>query len=206
MQKGFLFKGLGLRLMLVLAILLLAAERADLSAEPTQQLSGQLLVAQPDLKDPNFQQSVIYLVEHDDGGAFGLVVNQFVARLPLKVVAEHFNMKETLDKPLTFHYGGPVSPSALFVLHSDDVTLETSLDLEHDLALSGNADILQQIAKDEGPSRFRIVFGYAGWGPGQVEAEIAAGTWEVIDYDPDLVFGDDLESWEEAIDRRPLDL
>ncbi len=206
MQKGFLFKGLGLRLMLVLAILLLAAERADLSAEPTEQLSGQLLVAQPDLKDPNFQQSVIYLVEHDDGGAFGLVVNQFVARLPLKVVAEHFNMKETLDKPLTFHYGGPVSPSALFVLHSDDVTLDTSLDLEHDLALSGNADILQQIAKDEGPSRFRIVFGYAGWGPGQVEAEIAAGTWEVIDYDPDLVFGDDLESWEEAIDRRPLDL
>lgn len=206
MQKGFLFKGLSLRLMLVLAILLLAAERADLSAEPTEQLSGQLLVAQPDLKDPNFQQSVIYLVEHDDGGAFGLVVNQFVARLPLKVVAEHFNMKETLDKPLTFHYGGPVSPSALFVLHSDDVTLDTSLDLEHDLALSGNADILQQIAKDEGPSRFRIVFGYAGWGPGQVEAEIAAGTWEVIDYDPDLVFGDDLESWEEAIDRRPLDL
>ena len=206
MQKGFLFKGLGLRLMLVLAVLLLAAERADLSAEPTQQLSGQLLVAQPDLKDPNFQQSVIYLVEHDDGGAFGLVVNQFVARLPLKVVAEHFDMEETLDKPLTFHYGGPVSPSALFVLHSDDVTLDSSLDLEHDLALSGNADILQQIAKDEGPSRFRIVFGYAGWGPGQVEAEIAAGTWEVIDYDPDLVFGDDLESWEEAIDRRPLDL
>lgn len=206
MEKGFLFKGLGLRLMLVLAVLLLAAERADLSAEPTQQLSGQLLVAQPDLKDPNFQQSVIYLVEHDDGGAFGLVVNQFVARLPLKVVAEHFDMEETLDKLLTFHYGGPVSPSALFVLHSDDVTLDSSLDLEHDLALSGNADILQQIAKDEGPSRFRIVFGYAGWGPGQVEAEIAAGTWEVIDYDPDLVFGDDLESWEEAIDRRPLDL
>ena len=206
MQKGFIFKGLSLRLMLAFAALLLAAERADLSAEPAQQLSGQLLVAQPDLKDPNFQQSVIYLVEHDDGGAFGLVVNQFVARLPLKVVAEHFDMEETLDKPVTFHYGGPVSPSALFVLHSDDVTLDSSLDLEHDLALSGNADILQQIAKDEGPSRFRIVFGYAGWGPGQVEAEIAAGTWEVIDYDPDLVFGDDLESWEEAIDRRPLDL
>ena len=206
MQKGFIFKGLSLRLMLAFAVLLLAAERADLSAEPAQQLSGQLLVAQPDLKDPNFQQSVIYLVEHDDGGAFGLVVNQFVARLPLKVVAEHFDMEETPDKPVTFHYGGPVSPSALFVLHSDDVTLDSSLDLEHDLALSGNADILQQIAKDEGPSRFRIVFGYAGWGPGQVEAEIAAGTWEVIDYDPDLVFGDDLESWEEAIDRRPLDL
>ena len=163
-------------------------------------------MAQPDLKDPNFQQSVIYLVEHDDGGAFGLVVNQFVARLPLKVVAEHFDMEETADTPLTFHYGGPVSPAALFVLHSDDVMLDNSLDLQHGLALSGNANILQQIAEEEGPSRFRIVFGYAGWGPGQVEAEIAAGTWEVIDYDPDLVFGDDLESWEEAIDRRPLDL
>ncbi len=206
MKKGFLFKGLALRLLLVLAIVLFAAQRSDLSAEPTQLLSGQLLVAQPDLKDPNFQRAVIYLVEHDDGGAFGLVVNQFVARLPLKVLAEHLDMEETADTPLTFHYGGPVSPSALFVLHSDDVTLDSSLSLEHDLALSGNADILQHIAKDEGPSRFRIVFGYAGWGPGQVEAEIAAGTWEVIDYDPDLVFGDDLESWEEAIDRRPLDL
>lgn len=206
MKKRFLFKGLGLRLLLVLAIVLFAAQRSDLSAEPTQQLSGQLLVAQPDLKDPNFQRAVIYLVEHDDGGAFGLVVNQFVARLPLKVLAEHLDMEETADTPLTFHYGGPVSPSALFVLHSDDVTLDSSLSLEHDLALSGNADILQHIAKDEGPSRFRIVFGYAGWGPGQVEAEIAAGTWEVIDYDPDLVFGDDLESWDEAIDRRPLDL
>ena len=206
MKKGSLFKGLGLRLVLALAIVLFAAQHANLSAEPTQQLSGQLLVAQPDLKDPNFQQSVIYLVEHDDGGTFGLVVNQFVARLPLKVVAEHFDMEETADTPLTFHYGGPVSPAALFVLHSDDVMLDNSLDLQHGLALSGNANILQQIAEEEGPDHFRIVFGYAGWGPGQVEAEIAAGTWEVIDYDPDLVFGDDLESWEEAIDRRPLAL
>ncbi len=206
MKKGFLFKGLALRLLLVLAIVLIAAQRSDLAAEPTQQLTGQLLVAEPDLKDPNFERAVIYLVEHDDGGAFGLVVNQFVARLPLKVLADHLDMEETGDTPLTFHYGGPVSPGALFVLHSDDVMLDSSLGLQHGLALSGNADILQQIAEDQGPDSFRIVFGYAGWGPGQVEAEIAAGTWEVIDYDPDLVFGDDLESWEEAIDRRPLDL
>ena len=206
MKKGILLKGLGLRLLLVLAIVLIAAQRSDLAAEPTQQLTGQLLVAQPDLKDPNFERAVIYLVEHDDGGAFGLVVNQFVARLPLKVLADHLDMEDTGDTPLTFHYGGPVSPGALFVLHSDDVMLDSSLSLQHGLALSGNADILQQIAEDQGPDSFRIVFGYAGWGPGQVEAEIAAGTWEVIDYDPDLVFGDDLESWEEAIDRRPLDL
>ena len=206
MVSGLYIRGLGLRLILILALVLIAAQRSTLMAEPSERLAGQLLVAQPDLDDPNFHQSVIYLVEHDEEGAFGLVVNQFMARVPLKALADHFDMDETADTPLTFHYGGPVSPRALFVLHSDDVVLDGSLQLPHALALSGNADILRHIANGEGPDQFRIVFGYAGWGPGQVEAEIAEGTWEVIDYDPDLVFGDDLESWEEAIDRRPLNL
>ena len=206
MMTGLNRKGRGLHLVLVFALVLLVVQRSELSAEPAEELAGRLLVAQPDLKDPNFHQSVIYLVEHDDGGAFGLVVNQFMARVPLKAIAEHFDMEDTGDTPLTFHYGGPVNPEALFVLHSADVVTDSSLSLPHELALSGNVNILRQIANGEGPTQFRIVFGYAGWGPGQVEAEIARGTWEVIDYDADLVFGDDLESWEEAIDRRPLNL
>ena len=206
MMTGLNHRGLGLRLILILALVIFGVQRSEPAAEPSDRLAGRLLVAEPNLQDPNFHQSVIYLVEHDDGGAFGLVVNQFMARVPLKAIADHFDMEDTADTPLTFHYGGPVSPNALFVLHSADVVMDSSLHLQHELALSGNADILRRIANGEGPNQFRIVFGYAGWGPGQVEAEIARGTWEVIDYDPDLVFGDDLESWDEAIDRRPLNL
>jgi putative transcriptional regulator len=184
-----------------------AARRQD--QDPTKSLAGQLLVAAPDLQDPNFRETVVYLVHHDQAGAMGLVVNRVLGTGPLDEMLEGLGMPPdgAADLELRVHYGGPVEPARGFMLHSPDYRAEDTVVLSDLVALTVSPGILQDIAAGKGPRRSLFALGYAGWGPEQLESELAAGAWVVVEPDAELLFDEQPETkWQRAFDRRGIDL
>jgi putative transcriptional regulator len=171
-------------------------------------LAGRLLIAREDLRDPNFDHTVIFMVQHDLRGAMGLVINRRLGSVPLQALLDQMGSDgDAADAKIAAHYGGPVDPERGFLLHSDDAMLETSQKLPGGFAVSGDPEMLRRILEGSGPKDFRFVLGYAGWAPGQLEAEIARGSWWDVEADPALVFQTDIASiWQRAIDRRGVDL
>lgn len=172
--------------------------------------AGELLVAQPDMSDPRFAGSVIYLVEHDADGAMGLVINKVVDTKPLADLLEAFGV-ESGDGAATgsvrIHYGGPVRPDLVFVLHSADYEAAGTTMLGDGLAITSRAGILEAIAEGEGPGRSLLAMGYAGWGPGQLGRELARRDWDVAPAEKSLIFGDEPETlWERAREKAGVPL
>jgi putative transcriptional regulator len=111
------------------------------------------------------------------------------------------------DLELIVHYGGPVEPTRAFVLHTPDYRAEDTMVLSNFAALTFSPAILEDIAAGKGPKRSLFALGYAGWGPEQLERELAAGAWVVVAPDPDLLFDDHPETkWRRAFDRRGIEL
>jgi putative transcriptional regulator len=184
-----------------------AARRQD--QDSTKSLAGQLLVAAPDLQDPNFRETVVYLVHHDQAGAMGLVVNRVLGSGPLDEMLDGLGMPPdgATDLKLRVHYGGPVEPARGFMLHSPDYRAEDTVVLSDLVALTVSPGILQDIAAGKGPRRSLFALGYAGWGPEQLESELAAGAWVVVEPDAELLFDEQPETkWQRAFDRRGIDL
>ena len=200
---------IGFRSMCVGALVVLAS-LAPASAQRPQSdsLAGQLLVAKPELSDPRFAETVIFMVSHSSDGAMGLVVNRAGAKIPFSVLLQGFG----LDAPgvtgdTAAHSGGPVERRRGFILHSTDVVDPSSVIVDDKLAMTKGAEFLLRIARGEGPADFLFLFGYAGWAPGQLEKEFDRGGWFAIPFDPALVFGDAPETaWQRAIDQQGVDL
>ena len=171
-------------------------------------LTGQLLVATPEMADPNFVRTVIFMVKHDKNGAMGLVVNRPMAKGPIKDLLTSLGMDtQGASGEIILHYGGPVAPASGFMLHSDDVVLESTTVVEKGIALTSDAEMLRVIAQGKGPRRKLFALGYAGWAPGQLEAEINAKAWFTIPAEEDLIFGPAFESkWERALEKRKIEL
>jgi putative transcriptional regulator len=171
-------------------------------------LAGQLLVAMPQMADPRFARSVVYLCAHSADGAMGLVVNRLIDSLTFQNLLEQIGVEQAIagdDMPI--HFGGPVESSRGFVLHTADYVQDSTLVIEEDIALTATIDVLKAIARGEGPERRVLALGYAGWGAGQLDAEIQANGWLLVPADLDLVFGDDNESkWQRAIASIGIDL
>lgn len=185
---------------------LLAASTGSLSAQERASLAGQLLVATPELGDPNFFRTVIYMVEHDEKGAMGLVVNRPLARGPIADLLKGLHGEsEGAQGEIVIHYGGPVEPGKGFVLHSDDYLSDTTRVGSSGIAVTTQVEIVQAIGRGEGPKKSIFVLGYAGWAPGQLEAEIKEGAWFSIPVDPSLIFeGDAATKWERAMAKRRI--
>jgi len=145
--------------------------------EPTY-LSHQFLIAMPALADPNFFQTVTYITEHNAKGALGLVINRPL-NLNLSQLLEHLNLHS--DRPevaeIPVYHGGPVQPEQGFVLHSPVGHWGATLRVADDIGITTSRDILQAVARGEGPDCLLVALGYAGWGPGQLEQEIADNAW-----------------------------
>lgn len=204
MQGKFIFS----RALLLLVGLLGIASAAPALSDIAPTYAGKLLVATDSMRDPRFVETVIFIAKHDAQGAFGLVVNRPVAKGPIADVLRAFDVKDTPSKrELIIHYGGPVQQNQAFVLHSNDVTLKHSLRLDNGLALTSDVELVKKIARDEGPKRSLFLFGYSGWGPGQLEREVAAGSWFTIPLDKQLIFSPDAENtWRRATDKRQIPL
>jgi putative transcriptional regulator len=165
-------------------------------------LDGQLLIAMPVMGDPRFERSVIYLCAHSAEGAMGIMVNRPAGSIDfpellvqLKIIAksEQIELPEPAET-LQVLQGGPVDTGRGFVLHSSDFYIENAtLLIDDKICLTATIDILKAIAKGAGPKHAVLALGYAGWRPGQLEAEIQDNGWLHCDADPDLVFGEEVE-------------
>lgn len=152
-------------------------------------LTNQFLIAMPALADPNFHHTVTYICEHNTDGAMGVVINRPL-EIQLGTLLEHLAIPTENDviKPIPIYQGGPVQPDRGFVLHNGAQQWDTTLQVTENIALTASQDIIHAIARGEGPTQFLIALGYAGWGIGQLEKEIADNAWLSGPADPAIIF------------------
>jgi putative transcriptional regulator len=164
-------------------------------------LAGQLLVAMPQMQDPRFARSVILMCAHNEEGAMGLVVNKLIDQLTMPELMKQLKIEgQPPGDRESVHFGGPVEASRGFVLHSADYVETGTLVVGDAFALTATLDILRAIGRGEGPTRSLLALGYAGWGPGQLDAEIQANGWLTVAPDNDIVFGSDhCDKWQRAL-------
>jgi putative transcriptional regulator len=168
----------------------------------TFDLTGQMLIATPALGDPRFQRSLILLCAHSAQGAMGLVVNRPMRQPTLAEVMAQLDLTQEGLPERPVMGGGPVEPGQGFVLHSDEFTADAlSQPVPGGLALTASTEILRAIATGAGPRAWLLALGYAGWGPGQLEQEIAANAWLTCAADPAIIFAPSPgpDQWEAAL-------
>jgi putative transcriptional regulator len=160
----------------------------------------------PQMQDPRFARSVVYLCAHSgEAGAMGLVINKTIDALTVGELYAHLKIEPVRqasipNRPLPVHFGGPVDPGRGFVLHSVDYHEEGTLGIGDEFAMTATLDILRAMSKGEGPRQTLLALGYAGWAPGQLDAEIQANGWLSVAADADLVFGEaDDNKWQRAL-------
>jgi putative transcriptional regulator len=186
------------------ALVLAAALVVGPAAAEDEQLVGQFLVAAPEMADPRFVETVVYITAHDRAGSMGLVINHPVAEGPLADLLKALGDDGKAAKgKVTIHYGGPVDPDRLLVLHSNDYAGRATTFVGNGLGVTSDVDILRALALGKGPRQKLLIFGYAGWGPGQLEAEIKDNAWYVVPADSALIFGPEPEKkWDRALAKR----
>jgi putative transcriptional regulator len=168
------------------------------------------LVAAPQLKDPNFEDTVILMLEHDDEeGALGLVVNR-VAPIDLDMVLAEMKIKSANAIEIGEHppllYGGPVAPERGWILHTPDWSGPETRPVGEGMSVTASLDILDAVVSGEGPAKYRFCLGYSGWGPHQLVEEIKAGAWINVPFCDDLIFDVPLdEIWATALKRLGID-
>ena len=191
-------------------LLLLAAVTVTAEDAPPghRSIAGRLLVATEAMRDPRFARTVLYMVRHDAGGAFGLVVNLPGNRVPYERALSPFGLDVPPDSgDVQVYYGGPVDERRAFVLHTPDWRTEGTTVVEDGLAITEDPRALQAVARGTGPRRALFILGHAGWGPGQLDAELTTGAWAVAVADERIVFDEDPKhKWIEAMTRRLLSL
>lgn len=164
-------------------------------------LTGQLLVAMPQMNDSRFARTVVYLCAHTEDGAMGLVVNKPLENVEFPELLEQLELQPAVGNPnVRVHFGGPVESGRGFVLHTADYVQDGTMVVDGNIALTATTDILKDIADGKGPRASVLVLGYAGWGPGQLDDEIEQNGWLSVAADDALVFGDDPDAvWGEAL-------
>ncbi len=145
--------------------------------EPSN-LKGHFLIAMPNLADPNFSKTVTYMCDHNEDGAMGLVINRPLD-LDFASLLDHLdiNHERKPDDYIPIYQGGPVQMERGFVLHRGLGNWEATMPVTEDIGVTFSQDIIEAIAKGEGPEKFLIVLGYAGWGAGQLESELGSNAW-----------------------------
>ncbi len=166
------------------------------------QLSHHFLIAMPGLEDPTFAKSVVYVCEHSERGAMGLIINK-PSELSLKHLFEKVELPLRREDLLQAKVlmGGPVQGERGFVLHEPEVTDATpqdplyaaTLSVPGGLAMTTSKDVLEAIANGSGPQRVVVTLGYASWGEGQLESEIGENSWLTVEADPAVIFDTPIE-------------
>lgn len=165
-------------------------------------LAGSLLAAMPDMRDERFSRTLIYLCAHSEEGAMGLIVNKRAESLTLSDLYSKIGIPiGDMMGRRPVHYGGPVETGRGFVLHSSDYFAEdATMRVDKTTSMTATMDVLQAMAGDEGPREAIVTLGYAGWAPGQLEAELQQNGWLAVEPDRDLLFdAPNDRKWEQAL-------
>ena len=172
-------------------------------------LAGRMLVASEKLRDAYFRHAVVYMIQHNAGGALGLIVNRKIGVGSLAEMLADLGRKIKKDRKVNLYFGGPVSIRKVFVLHSGKFQGKGTLAVPDGLSMTGDTSIIDAIADGHEPKLMRFMMGYAGWGAGQLENEIERGDWLNATSDNALIFGasDDTEDvWRRALEKAGLTL
>jgi putative transcriptional regulator len=200
--------------LLATALLTIAANPASATEPGVEPAAGELLIASAAIQDPRFHHSVILVLRHDEKGAFGIVINHPLTERPIAgLLAESGGQTDqdaqgrAIEGTIRVFLGGPVEPSYGFVIHSGEYRRPETLTLDIGVAMTATKDILRDIGRHQGPAKYLLALGYAGWGAGQLEGEIARHDWFTTPGEPDLVFDEERgQLWERALARRTREL
>ena len=164
-----------------------------------------LLLSMPQMADPNFARTVVLLCDYTEQGAFGLVVNRQMQEPACELIKTNPPVRVNPDVRLWI--GGPVEPQRTWVLMSEPQGADDEQrEICPGVLLSVSHDLTLELLQSPPSSKARVVVGYAGWGPGQLDQEIAASAWLTLDVDPHLIFGVPADQmWEAAIRRLGTD-
>ena len=171
-------------------------------------LTGKLLLAMPTMGDPRFEQSVIFICSHSDEGAMGLIINKPSEQVKFAELLKQLDLEpEPSARHTPVYFGGPVEMGRGFVLHSKAYAAnETTIMVGTDFGMTATLDVVEDLAKGDGPEVSLLALGYAGWGPGQLEDEIMANGWLTCDADLNLVFDEaDSAKWTKALNKLGID-
>ncbi|GAB5388989.1 MAG: YqgE/AlgH family protein [Alphaproteobacteria bacterium] len=174
---------------------------------PGTSLVGKVLIAMPQMGDPRFERSLIYMCAHSTDGAMGIVINRAMEEIVFSELLPQLGIAhEDVAQEIRVQFGGPVEPSRGFVLHSADVMGTDSMKVTDALALTATLDMLRLIAVGDGPEQHIFALGYAGWAPGQLESEIASNGWLTVTPTDDILFSLPLkERWNAAMSTLGVD-
>lgn len=167
-------------------------------------LQHHFLIAMPTLQDPIFKRAVVYLCEHNDDGAMGLVINKPTEQLiisdllkKLDIVHKAQNPRSHFEHPVFI--GGPLAEERGFILHTPQHNFASSLQISEDTMITTSKDVLESLGTDNQPNDVLIALGYAGWSTGQLEREITENAWLTVEADPEILFHTPIaERWQQA--------
>ncbi len=171
-------------------------------------LANQLLIALPTLADPHFSRSVALVCQHDADGAMGVVINR-ASEYTLGEVFRQMGIDSDDDglKARQVLAGGPVHPERGFVIHDGVREWDSSLAIADGLYVTTSRDVLEAMARGEGPASATVALGCAGWGAGQLEHELVENSWLTVPADAEVLFALPLEArWQAAAGRIGADL
>jgi putative transcriptional regulator len=180
-------------------------------------LEGQFLIAMPSMQDPTFARSLVYLCAHSSDGAMGLIINRYAIDITFAGLLGQLDLgidetgdaadtaSRMTDRPI--HVGGPVEVNRGFVLHTDEYASDdTTLKVRNGVCLTATVDVLRAIVEGRGPRQTLVALGYAGWSPGQLEAEIQANGWLHVEADNELIFETPAEAkYDQALAKLGID-
>ncbi|MGA8400190.1 MAG: YqgE/AlgH family protein [Stellaceae bacterium] len=178
------------------------------SAAPANPPPGNLLIASAQIQDPRFYHAVVLILQHTKDGAFGIIVNHPLASEKIAaLLAAAGDDDKSVEGSIPVLSGGPVQPDLGFVVHSADYRTADTMPVDGKVAMTASKEALKDIGHGKGPKKCFFAFGYAGWGAGQLEDEIARNDWFTASEDSALVFDDDRDTvWDKALARRGQDL
>ena len=152
-------------------------------------LTQHFLIAMPAMADPHFSKSLTFVCEHNDQGALGVVVNRPI-EMNLHALLEQVSIAPDTDnfKSVAVHFGGPVQVDRGFVLHTPLGEGQSTLPVGSEIGLTTSKDVLQALARGNGPRQVLVTLGYSGWAPGQLEHELAQNAWLTVQAQPEVIF------------------
>ncbi len=173
-----------------------------------ESLAGFFLISTPQMPDPRFAGKVIYICSHNSrDGAMGLVINEIIPDVTLEALYQNMDMPVPDGQLAPLFYGGPVDINAVYILHSSDYQTTEQLEITPEISLSRDRKILGDIAGDKGPENYLFILGYSGWGPGQLEQELAVDGWLTLPASFDDIFYTDPDKmWKQIAMKYGIDI
>jgi len=168
--------------------------------------SNHFIISMPHMNDPIFSKSLIYICEHDDDGAMGLIINKPMISENASDIIQQTGLAQIEPLP-DIYFGGPVNLEMGLILHDANYNIEGTLTISKSVALTSNKQIVLDLKNGGGPDEFRFSFGYAGWGKGQIEREIENGDWLLMPADDDFIFSiPNTDKWKKAASKFGIDI